>query len=99
MRPGSVPPWPGSSTTVRPLRLCPDAADPLPLAQHGGASRRRRERLQVAKARSVSGPTEPSPGEAVGALEAAHRLLGVRAEQAVHPARGEAEGVEPLLQG
>ena len=41
---------------------------------------------------------EPVGREAHAALEAAHGLLGVGAEEAVHPLRAEPEGEQPLLQ-
>ena len=82
---------------MRPARLCPERRT---------SSRSRSvcgeppvtDRLRSAKARSVAGPDEPVGREAHAALEAAHGLLGVGAEEAVHPLRAEPEGQQPLLQ-
>ena len=92
VRPGVVPPWPGSSTTVRPDRLCPERRT---------SSRSRRvcgeppetDRRRSAKARSVSGPTDAVRSQAVRRAGSPARPARCRARTGRRPARGEAEGV------
>ena len=92
-----LPPWPGSSTTVRPARLCPERRT---------SSRSRRtlaeppddRAAQVVEGPQRVGTDRAVAGQAVGALEAAHGPLGLGPEPAVDPPGGEAQGVEPLLQ-